>query len=208
VAGRCKRLTPKQATFCEEYLIDLSATQAAIRAGYAPHTARSQGKRLLTKVAVKEKISELRAERSERTQISADRVLEELARIAFHDPREVMSWGPDGMEFKDSEELPEGAANVIAGLYETKTTYGTSRRIRFVDRLRALYLLGLHLGMFSNKVAASGAGAYGDGPIIFVEPSQPTRFERIRPTEELEATEPFAELESELEPELEEARRT
>ena len=76
-------LTPKQQLFATEYLIDLNATQAAIRAGYSKRTAHSQGPRLLDNVEVKKRIQELGAKRSERCEITSDEVLQEIAKVAF-----------------------------------------------------------------------------------------------------------------------------
>ncbi|KRA62172.1 hypothetical protein ASD89_24120 [Caulobacter sp. Root656] len=85
-------LTPKQARFVEEYLIDLNATQAAIRAGYSAKTAEDQGRQLLRKTPVSAAISARQAERSERTEITQDRVLEELWAIATADPNELIQF--------------------------------------------------------------------------------------------------------------------
>jgi phage terminase small subunit len=71
-------LTPKQQLFCDEYLIDLNATQAAIRAGYSAKTAYSIGERLLRNVEIQEVLQELKKERHERTKINADYVLQRL----------------------------------------------------------------------------------------------------------------------------------
>lgn len=76
-------LNEKQRRFAEEYIVDLNATQAAIRAGYSPKTARSIGWRLLTNVDIQEAIQAGKAKQSKRTQITADRVLEEFASVAF-----------------------------------------------------------------------------------------------------------------------------
>ena len=76
-------MTPKQACFVQEYLIDLNATQAAIRAGYSANGADVQGARLLANARISVAIHEAMAERSKRTEITADRVLSEYARIAF-----------------------------------------------------------------------------------------------------------------------------
>ena len=70
------KLTAKQQRFVEEYLIDLNATQAAIRAGYSPKTANEQGARLLANASVQEAIAKAMAERSRRTGISQDRVIQ------------------------------------------------------------------------------------------------------------------------------------
>ncbi len=76
-------MTAKQKQFCEEYLIDLNATQAAIRAGYSPDTAKSVGSENLTKPDLRRRIDAEIAERSKRTGVNADRVVRELAKIAF-----------------------------------------------------------------------------------------------------------------------------
>lgn len=77
------KLTAKQQRFCDEYLIDLNATQAAIRAGYSPGTAEQAASRLLTIVKVSDEIAREMAERSKRTGINQDRVVKELAKLAF-----------------------------------------------------------------------------------------------------------------------------
>ena len=77
------RMTDKQARFCEEYMVDLNATQAAIRAGYSPASAKTVGPRLLENVGVQKLIAQLQAEQSRRTGVSTDRVVRELAKIAF-----------------------------------------------------------------------------------------------------------------------------
>lgn len=79
-----EKLTPKQQRFCEEYIIDLNATQAAIRAGYSEKCARVSAAKMLTKANIQEKIAELIEERSKRTDITADKVIEQLGNIAFN----------------------------------------------------------------------------------------------------------------------------
>ena len=80
---KAKILTPKQQRFVGEYLIDLNATKAAIRAGYSKKTAKQQGARLLTNVDIQTVIQRAMDERSLRTGIKADRMIAELARIGF-----------------------------------------------------------------------------------------------------------------------------
>ena len=137
------KLTAKQKRFCEEYLIDLNATQAAIRAGYKNSDI---GRRLVTKSHVSDYIEELRKEQSKRTEISADRVLAELAAIAFSDRTELAKVNDHGLvEFTPTDDLTESVKKVIAGIEEGK--YGT--KITTYDKLKALELLGKHLGLFS-----------------------------------------------------------
>jgi len=83
-------LTPKQEAFVREYLVDLNATQAAIRAGYSQRTANEQGARLLANVSVRAAIEAAQAERAERVGISADAVLEQWWTIATADPADLI----------------------------------------------------------------------------------------------------------------------
>src|SRR6266508_6196013 len=93
-------LTPKQARFVEEYLVDLNATRAAIRAGSSQHTARSVGAENLTKPDIAQAVAEAQRQQSERTQITADEVLRELALIAFEDVGEFLDYGSFGVRLK------------------------------------------------------------------------------------------------------------
>ena len=84
-------MTPKQERFVEEYLVDLNATQAAIRAGYSKSTSYSIGQRLLKNVDIQKAITAAREKQQRRVEITADRVLEEYAKIAFFDPRKLFT---------------------------------------------------------------------------------------------------------------------
>lgn len=91
-SGKDAKLTPKQAAFVDEYLIDLNQTQAAIRAGYSPKTANEQACRLLANVNIQHEVSKRRLERQERTQITQDMVLNRWWQIANADPNELISY--------------------------------------------------------------------------------------------------------------------
>lgn len=148
------KLTDKQKRFCEEYLIDLNATQAAIRAGYKEKTAYAQGQRLLKKVEAQEYLQELMNERSKRTEITADRVLRELAAIAFSDRTELAQVGESGeVTFTPTEQLKEDIKRTIAGIENGK--YGT--KVTTYDKVKALELLGKHLGLFTAGADNSAA---------------------------------------------------
>lgn len=99
-----KKLTPKEERFCYEYCIDLNATQAAIRAGYSPKTARSAGSRLLTFVDVQDRIKKMKANLSETAGITALKVLNEHAKIAFSN---ISSFHETWYKKKDFENLPD-----------------------------------------------------------------------------------------------------
>jgi phage terminase small subunit len=159
-------LNDRQCRFVAEYLIDLNATQAAVRAGYSARTAYSAGERLLRNVEIATAIAEARAARSRRTEVTADRVVLELARVAFGDPRRVMGWGPGGVRLRPSAELTDEEAAIVAEVGETTTKEGGSLRVKTVDKLGALRLLGRHLGMFGERADAGVAsGAPEPGPL-------------------------------------------
>ena len=145
-------LNDKQRRFVNEYLVDLNGRQAAIRAGYSEKTAQEQSSRLLSNVKVKKMIEERMVDREQRTEITQDRVLQELAKIAFGDPRRVMTWGAAGVTLKESSELSDDDAALVASVSETETQHGGSLKLKTNDKLKALELVGKHLGMFKDVV--------------------------------------------------------
>ena len=146
-------MTKKQKRFIEEYLIDLNATQAAIRAGYSPDTAKSIGSENLTKPDIKAQIAKAMAERSRRTGVNADRVIMELAKIAFVNANDVID--PKTATIKKGA-LPEDTAAIQSVKVKTFGEDGLEREIKMADKLKALELLGKHLGMFRDKLEVSG----------------------------------------------------
>ena len=145
-------LRKKQKTFVEEYLIDLNATQAAIRAGYSPHTAKDIGCENLAKPNIEAAINKAMAERSKRTGICADRVLQELAKLAFVNPADVI-------DFEDASILANATREDTACIQSVKvksmdTDKGSSieREVKFYDKKAALELLGKHLGIMNDKL--------------------------------------------------------
>lgn len=146
-------LTKKQKVFVEEYLIDLNATQAAIRAGYSPDTAQEQSSRLLSNVMVKAAVDKAMAERSRRTGVNADRVLLELAKIGFANITDVV----DVDTAKIREDAKEEDLACIQSIKIKPTEYGTEREIKMYDKKAALVDIGKHLGMFKDKLELSGS---------------------------------------------------
>ena len=150
-------LTPKQRVFVGEYLVDMNATQAAVRAGYSPAAAGSIGSRLMRNERIRREVERKMAERAERTRITQDRVLEEYARIAFMDPRKLFD--PAGQPL-DVHRLNAEEAAVLAGLevvelYEgrgaNREQVGYTRKYKLADKLKALDALGKHLGIFKAE---------------------------------------------------------
>ncbi len=144
-------MTPKQQRFVQECLVDLNATQAAIRAGYSKKTARSVGQENLTKPDIAAAITKAMAERAARTQISADQTLRELARIAFADIRTCVQWGPNGVKVRNSNDLSDDDAAAVAEVVETRTRHGRTTRVKLHDKLNALNQIARHLGLFEWK---------------------------------------------------------
>ena len=149
------KITKKNEVFCEEYLIDLNATQAAIRAGYSPDSAGSIGFELLKKPEIRARIDQAMAERSKRTGINADRVLRELGRIAFLNPKDVIDL--DTAKVLDTATEADLAVIVGVKVKQTPTELGTSveREVKMADKLKALELCGRHLGMFKDNPEAN-----------------------------------------------------
>lgn len=163
-------ITPKQQAFVNEYLIDLNATQAAIRAGYSESTAAEQACRLLINVKIANAVADAMKAREIRTEITQDMVLRELAKIGFSDIRKVVQWGDTALrasEDKDGNPITEayhGLRLVGADSVDEATAAAISEisegreglKIKLHDKKGALVDIGKHLGMFKERVEHSG----------------------------------------------------
>ena len=158
-------LNAKQRRFVDEYLIDLNATQAAIRAGYSKKTAAQIGEKLLRKVEIQSEIAKRQQKRSLRTEISQDRVLTELARIGFADIRKAVKWGETMLRVADSEtgetEAYHGLALISSDEIDDDTAAAIAEvsegpkgiKIKFHDKKGALADLAKHVGVDRIKAA-------------------------------------------------------
>jgi phage terminase small subunit len=144
-------LTDKQERFCQEYLHDLNATQSAIRAGYSQGAASEIGYENLRKPQIADRIAELQKERSERTQITADEVIREIAKLAFADIDAVADWDDNGATVIPKSKLAPGVTRTIAEVSNTK--FGI--KLKMHDKKGSLELLGRHLGIFKDKIEHS-----------------------------------------------------
>jgi phage terminase small subunit len=152
-------LTDKQQRFVDEYLKDLNATDAAIRAGYTTpdnrNSARTQGSRLLANVNISVAVSAAMTERSDRTKITSDRVLREIGRIGLVDPRKAFDQNNALLPVK---EWPDEIAAAISSIKilevrdEDGQVIGETKEIKFWDKPAALTLAARHLGMLNDKV--------------------------------------------------------
>ncbi len=157
-------LTPKQERFVAEYLIDLNATQAAIRAGYSEKTAQQQGSRLLLNVVVQEAISKGQNKTAEKLEVTKDRIVEELAKIGFSNMLDYMRAGSDGDPYLDFSNLTREQAAALAEVTVEDFKDGRGedaravRRIKFKlhDKKGALVDLAKMLGFMVEKHEHSG----------------------------------------------------
>jgi phage terminase small subunit len=153
------KLTPKQARFVQEYLIDLNAAQAAIRAGYSVKTARVIGHENLRKPEIAAAIAEAQNKRAERAELTADMVVDELRKIAFANMAGYMKSTPGGNPYLDFSGLTDAQTAALSEV--TVDTYSDGagddarevKRVKFKlhDKLSALDKLGRHLGLFDAK---------------------------------------------------------
>ena len=146
-----RQLSEQRQRFVDEYLIDLNGTQAAIRAGYSVKTAQEQASRLLSNVMVQQAIAERMAERSKRTGINQDRVVLELAKIAFVKMTDIVD---DHGRIKGTATDDDLACIESIKYKESDNEFGGSveREVKIGSKLKALELLGKHLGMWNDKV--------------------------------------------------------
>lgn len=157
------RLTDKQALFAQEYLLDLNATQAAIRAGYSPKTAYSSGQRLLTLPHVLEYIQKLKQERLKQLGLDAHYVLLRLVDIDQMDVLDILN---DDMTFKSLREWPAVWRRYISGVDITaifsgsgdERAAGVLKKIKWPDKVKNLELIGKHIsvGAFKERIEHSG----------------------------------------------------
>lgn len=154
------RLNEKQRRFVDEYLIDLNATQAAIRAGYSEKTAYSMGQRLLKNVEVCAALERRKAARIQRTEITQDFVLTELMKIAKADGTDFASVGKrNRVTLTPTEELPPEKRAAVAAI---KKGAKGAVEVKTYDKLKALELLGKHLGLFEKQPDSADDAALKD----------------------------------------------
>ena len=156
------KLNPRQAVFCAEYITDFNATQAAIRAGYASKYAARVAYKMLLQPHIQEAVNREITARAKRTHITQDRVLRELAAVAFFDPRKLFA--PDGSPLPINE-LDDATAAALGGLDvqevfegsgENRVFVGYVKKYKVADKNAALSNAMKHLGMLKESLALSG----------------------------------------------------
>jgi phage terminase small subunit len=162
---RVKKFTPRQRLFVLEYLKDLNATQAAIRAGYAQRTANKQGPRLLVNAGIKAAIAREQKKREQRIEVTVDKIEQELAIIGFSDLKNYIEIDPDSgaIRAKGFEQMPGRSSRALESIEENRTIRESSDgqdsnvvndKIKFKlhSKVAALELLGKRHGMFPTKI--------------------------------------------------------
>lgn len=182
--SRVMALTAKQQRFIQELLLDLNATQAAIRAGYSKRTAQEQGSQMLAHPEIKAAIDAAMAKRSEKTEIHAARVLEEIAAMAFYDPADLIGIARElsgGEECREGEGVIEmnGKRYAVSGITSPAHIAGLSENVRraivgwswdrnenftlkLADKSKALDQLARHLSLYNDRIEVSGVEALAD----------------------------------------------
>src|SRR4051812_25203704 len=159
-----KDLTPKQKRFVAEYLIDLNGTQAVIRAGYSKNGADVQAIRLLGNARIASELAARQAKRATKFEVTADKVVEELAKIGFCNMQDYMRVGADGDPYLDFSALSRDQAAALSEVTVEDFKDGRGddardvRRVKFklADKRAALVDLGKHLGLFKERVELTG----------------------------------------------------
>jgi phage terminase small subunit len=167
-------LTPKPGLFVLEYAKDHNATQAAIRAGYSPKTARQQASRLLSNVAIQDAIQQAIAAQKARLQVEADDILREALLIARSDIGDILDFAGEQPRLRPAREIPERARRAIGSVKVRRHLEGAGDDAREVevtefklwDKLGAIDKLMRHLGLLVTKVEHSGKEG---GPIQYIE---------------------------------------
>lgn len=157
-------LEPRQERFCQEYIIDLNATQAAIRAGYSGKTVRKTACVMVTKPNIQARISELQQERAESTKVTQEAVVTELARLGFSNMLDYVTTNEDGTVRVDLSKLTRDQAAAIVEVQTEEVLEGSGesaqwvRKVKFklADKKGPLELLAKHLGMLRDKLELSG----------------------------------------------------
>lgn len=168
--AKAAKLTPKQQKFIAEYLIDLNATQAAIRAGYSKKTANRIASETLSKPLVAAEVAFRQAKRADKLEITAEAVVAELAKLGFCNMQDYMRAGANGDPYLDFSALTRDQAAALSEVTVDDYVEGRGedarevKRVKFklADKRAALVDLGRHLGLFKERVELTGKDG---GPI-------------------------------------------
>jgi len=171
------KLTPKKERFCEEYVVDLNGTQAATRAGYSKNTAAEQASRLLSNVNIQKYIKELKEKQQERTQVTADMVIKELALLAFQDSANLVNdedrlLSIHGMGSSVSRTIAEVTSRIEKGRGDDDNSYAEITKVKTYDKKGALDSLGKHFGIFEKDNTQSKTEINPEWTVTIKKPNE------------------------------------
>ena len=173
---KIKGLTLKQARFVREYVADCNASQAAIRAGCSERTARITASKWLTKPNIGAAIETHRLRLLQNTDITVERVIREIAAVAFADPRKFYDSDRKLLAIRD---LPDDAAHALAGWEEEiSDTGGSVRKIKLANKMAALEALMRHLRPFDEDIRRSQLAVKNTSTVEVYKPP-PTDEEKL-----------------------------
>lgn len=154
--GKKLKLSAIREAFCQHYTKHWNATQAAKDAGYKPKWAQNIGYHLVHNSLVKERIAQLTEHSLKEIGITRERVLKELATIAFTNMSDLATWNDSGVRFKPSDEISKNVQASIAEVSEVVNQAGGTLRLKQHDKVKALETIAKHLRMLTDKVEHSG----------------------------------------------------
>jgi len=155
-------LTPKQARFIREYLIDLNATQAAIRAGYSKKTARQSGAEHLSKPVIQNAIKAEMDRMLEKADLKGWMVIKELQKLAFSNIGDFVKWTTKSITVKSMTQIPKELLGAISEISDTPNGI----KIKLHSKESSLKMLGEYLKLFSDKFE----GEKVESKTVFVAP--------------------------------------
>ena len=158
----------REARFVKEFVVDFNLTQAAIRAGYSPKSASAQGSRLLDKPAVQRGIAEEVKKLTEKAALTAEKVLAELALIAFEDMATFLTWDTEGVHIRALEGLPPGMSRCVESISQVATREGMTIRLKLHNKVDALDKLARYFKLFKDEITMPGLEKSLDGLLVWL----------------------------------------
>lgn len=160
-------LEDMQRVFAEQYVVDFNGTQAAIRAGYSENSAAQQASRLLNHDKVQLYLQYLISDRSKRLQVTGDKIVQEIAKIAFANAQDLVDYFDGNVLFNDLDniEFPEIIKNItVKEVLKDGARIGQIAKIEVYDKVKALELLGKHTALFTENLNLTNDGGKFDAP--------------------------------------------
>ncbi len=146
-------LTRKEQIFCKEYIIDFNGTRSAKKAGYSEKSAYAIASENLRKLDIQDEINKQINKRKQRLQVSQDRLIAELKKIAYSDISDFYEISPDGIVLKDLDKIDTSVIKEVQEVTNSsEKSFNKNIKLKLEDKLKALELLGKHIGAFTDKI--------------------------------------------------------